>query len=261
MNRRTWFGLAAFAAVASLAPALMAPTGGYPSAPTFQRVGIGAAPGSTNRLLNISGTPGPYIAVSDTSQAANARATILQSLNGSPALIVCNDAFAVCSGVLGSTRSGTAVATVTLGNATDNPTFSVNGVTLTPLSGSFVASFDAACTTTPTATYAYQKLGNVVTIEVTATSGFNCTADVSNFDTTGTPVPAALRPATATVFGPQRTGAFDNGTAVCSQLSITTAGNIAIRSLNCASGNLNTWTAAGARGFGNNDSFTYMINN
>jgi hypothetical protein len=79
-------------------------------------------------------------------------------------------------------------------------------VDMTPASGSFVVNFDNACTTTPTITFAYYKIGPVVTIQPTATSGFTCLSDSANFAATGADVPAIIRPSTKMVYSAPMVG-------------------------------------------------------
>lgn len=120
-----------------------------------------------------------------------------------------------------------------------------NSIDITPSSGTFTATFDQACTTSPTITFDYQRIGNLVTLAAVSGSGWPCTGDAVTFATTGTPVPAALRPVVAV-----RSAVFsnfaDNGSAVQGCFTIETDGNITVQQVsggNCSS----TWTAASTR--------------
>lgn len=104
--------------------------------------------------------------------------------------------------------------------------FSASGgpeVSLTPSSNNFVVSFDDACTTTPTVTFSYQVVGNLVTIWPRASSGFPCTSDSTAFRTTATPVPAAIRPATSIV-APVGRLFSNNGATVNGCVSVLSTG-------------------------------------
>lgn len=160
-----------------------------------------------------------------------------------------------------SRTSTTAIATVAIGNGTDNPAITVNGVTLTPLAGSFVATFDDACTTSPTVTFQYQKVGVVVTMMATANSGFTCTGDSTNFATTGTPVPAAIRPTSNASTSFIHPDFQDNGTSTGARIQISSAGNVVFSKVTTGTTSA-AWTNSGTRTFyGNGLVTTYMTNN
>lgn len=156
-----------------------------------------------------------------------------------------NDAVSANSDFLNVTRSAAAITVVALGNSTDNPSFTVNSISMTPQSGTFVATFDDACTTSPTVTFSYYQVGNLVTLQATASSGFTCTGDSTNFATTGTPIPAAIRP-TTTVANWTFVGDFtDNGAKTIAIFQVTSAGNVQFLRINGATNA--AWTAAGSR--------------
>lgn len=201
------------------------------------------------------------IVIQNTSAAADQKNTLIRVNTTGPFAISSSTDAAPGTAVkdlFTGVKTGTAWTSVNLGNSTDNPAFTVNGITLTPLTGSFVASFDDACTTTPTVTFTYQKVGTVVTMTATATSGFNCTGDSTNFNTTGTPVPTGLRPTGSTAIGPELGSAscLNNGTGADCLIAITTTGNVSIQIANGAA-----WTAAGNRFFATQRSITYLTNN
>lgn len=122
------------------------------------------------------------------------------------------------------------------------------GVDMTPSQGSFTATFDDACTTSPTFTVTWYKIGRSVTMSLTARSGFPCTSDSTSFATTGAPVPAALRPA-GTIVTPHF-NVMDNSVQEIGAIFISSAGNFTMArcaaSVNCGG----AWT-----GSNNKDAF------
>jgi hypothetical protein len=116
------------------------------------------------------------------------------------------------------------------------------GIDMTPESGTFTATFDDACTTSPTTTFDYQKIGNVVTIWPVSTAGFPCTSDSANFTTTGAPVPASIRP--AIIQGNLIATATDNSVAGRATMGVTAAGNITFNWCAFAAACTATWTNA-----------------
>jgi hypothetical protein len=129
----------------------------------------------------------------------------------------------------------------------------------TESSGNFVASFDTACTTTPTVTFGYVKVGNQVTLLIKSIAGFPCTGDSTSFATTGTPVPVALRPL-ASRLSPVLIGCADNGTNVQCLVNVQSSGNVSLTLVN--GGSTAAWTAAGNRGAGASAQlFSYYISN
>jgi hypothetical protein len=222
-------------------PMLMGPTGGYPSRPTFQTVTVSANGGESIRL-------------SDTAQAADTKNTLIRTgSNGRFLVQTANDASPTTpvSNVISAQRTTTASTIIDIGNATDNPTFNVNAISLTPLSNHFTANFAAACTVAPSAVIGYQVVGNFVTMWVESVSGFPCTSNSTSFTTTATPVPAGIRP-TVQVYSITN-GCLDNGAAVRCDLQLTPTGDISIGNLAAAgvspSDSVN-WTAAGNKNLG-----------
>lgn len=121
------------------------------------------------------------------------------------------------------------------------------------ISGTFVASFDDACTTTPTITFDYVAVvaGNfgIVSLKTVGQSGFPCTGDSTGFMTTGAPIPAAVRMAGSQAWWFQIDGLSNNGVATTGCLSINAAGNMAFTTyvgLVCANFG-SGWTASGSR--------------
>lgn len=94
--------------------------------------------------------------------------------------------------VLSVTRgTGTAISAIALGNATDLPSFTLNG-TASFQTSTFVGTL-TGCTTSPTATFSYSRSGNVVAISCAA--GISATSNTTAMTITG--VPSAISPGTA----------------------------------------------------------------
>lgn len=119
---------------------------------------------------------------------------------------------------------------------------------LTQTTGSFVATFDNACTTSPTITFDYVQTGDQVIAWTAATSGFPCTGDVVGFSATGAPVPVGIRPASTAVRTGILNGATDNGAQSYYVITFTTGGIVTLEKCTstppCSSVG---WTAAGNR--------------
>lgn len=127
-------------------------------------------------------------------------------------------------------------------------------------SGTFTVNFNNACTTTPTMTFNYFVSGPVITISPISRTGFPCTADDTQFASSGADVPAALRPASTAVISLLIPSVFkDNGALTTGQIEIDNAGHMGI--FNCATINTcgaTTWTGSGSRDFVIvSDLFTY----
>jgi hypothetical protein len=135
----------------------------------------------------------------------------------------------------------------------------VSSIDITPASGTVTASFDDACSTTPTATLDYQRIGNVVVMRVDDLSGFTCTGDSASFRTTGTPLPASIRPAENVVSAIQG-GFTNNGTATQACWFIEASGNVSFN-VNATSGCAGTWTASGVRSMPTGLLISYPLGN
>lgn len=100
-------------------------------------------------------------------------------------------------------------------------------VDMTPTFGTFEAVWTNACTTSPSQTWIYYKIGKMVTLQ--AIDNVSCTGDSTAFDTAGTDLPSALRP-TGTLLGRTFKGArgLDNGTGVSMCLIIGTSGSFTL---------------------------------
>lgn len=126
------------------------------------------------------------------------------------------------------------------GNITANGGFS---------SGNFTVSWDDACTTTSTQTVYYTIVGKVVTLATTGS--VSCTSDSVAFQTTGTPVPAAIRPTIAQIYVvPSGARAFDNGAYTDSSIRVDTSGNLSVGTCGTASTCTGGWTNTGNKQLG-----------
>lgn len=199
--------------------------------------------------LDLVSSTGPVSRWNETDAAANNRVWDLfvnaEQLN----LRVVNDALGSATNWLVVDRTANTVDNVNiLATALQG-----NSVDMTPASGTFTASFDAACTTTPTAVFDYQRLGNIVSVWMVSTTGFTCTGDSTSFGTTGTPIPASIRPSSQDVCVPANTLAVDNGVSVYAGIVFSTTGDVSISRFGttpggCSSGT--NWTASGTRTLG-----------
>ncbi len=211
------------------------------------QVSSGSAP---LRIAPASGAPG--IVIAELAGAANNREWRL--LASSEALLwqTSTDDFSANNNWLRVDRTGATVDSIAL-SAT---AITGNAVDMTPLSGSFTASYTNACSTTPTQTVRYYKIGNMVTLS--ASPAFTCTGDTTTFDTDSTDVPAALRPVAGVVHS-AGFGANNNGASVTAMVEIN-GGEIVINRCGAVTGTCDggAWTGSGNRGL---DSWTlsYVI--
>jgi hypothetical protein len=117
------------------APMLMAPTGGYPSRPTFQttrQTGALTLPPSTstNQLYNGLNGTNPSIVFGNSAGAANGHFFEINSGATQVLMRTVNDAFAAVGNAFVLTHTATALTGIDIGNATDKPAVTVNGQTL-----------------------------------------------------------------------------------------------------------------------------------
>ena len=172
---------------------------------------------------------------------------------------VLNDAEGVETCYFQATRSGTTVTALNLA-ATSVTT---NSIDVTPATGEFTVTFDDACTTSPTLTVDYAKMGNIVVIHPNDWSlgGGSCTSDSTFFRESGTSVPAAIRPTTYTVLMRTGGGLQDNSVAVDGCIAITASGQFQFARFTSNICNQSGWTAGGSKaavGAGNM-SVSYML--
>jgi len=126
-------------------------------------------------------------------------------------------------------------------------------------SGTFTATLNGGCTTSPTGTMSYSIIGNLATVSYSG-AGITCTSNAASTSFSGLPV--AIQPATSRIIPCYNME--DNGTlsfaAVCSVVGT----NVQIYAV-VASGTLatygNNWTASGTKGIGPGFTFTYPLSN
>lgn len=229
---------------------------GITSASFAQLANSNTFTGATQEIENAA----PIFQVDETDAASNERNWLYRSSAGILAISTATDAApttAVANAVT-MDRTGTTVDSINL-QATS---VQKNGVEIaTYETGSFTVNYGNACTTTPSQTWDYIKIGNQVTIKLDSTSGFPCTGDVTSFSSGA--VPAALIPpdnAISPVFGDG--GCQDNGTVV--QCSMSISGGLGLMSMaDCSGGaacNATGWQATGNRaGFALGVTFSYSL--
>jgi hypothetical protein len=213
-------------------PMLMAPSGGFPSRPRFQSVGVNAAaPAAGNITASGTVTAAGFVG------------------NGSSVLTL---------------ASG--------GNITVAPTIGGSGICradgtncpagVTTASGTFTATFTDACTADYARDVDWERVGNIVVMKFVSALT-SCTSDSTGFATASGSVPAAIRPVGSSVQSPlfgnlQNNGATINGCVIVDANGTMSIGAIA-GSPSCSAFN---WTAAGAKvGPNSGMSFSFIITN
>lgn len=157
------------------------------------------------------------------------------------------------------TRSGTTVSALNLAATS----VTINGSALPAASsGTFVASFETACSTTPTITFDWTRAGDVVVLFPVGVSGFTCTGDSTSFISTSTPVPAAIRPSTIS-YGPPADSYTDNSANTWASMTVLTDGNLRFNKCTAFTAICSStgWTAGGNRGAVAGMPVTYMLGN
>lgn len=256
--------------------------GGFPSRPRFQSVGVGtvapatsgvaqintalavagSAPSSGTQLYNglITGPqPSPVafqapsagaiynVAAStpslffiDNSQSANSRLASYTFAGGTINIAgTCPDSGSGCNQLLQITTPFSTPALVFSGSPVATST-----------SGTFTLTVASGCTTTPTSTATYTKIGNMVTLNLGA--GLTCTSNAAGFTASG--LIAALQPASVTGSTPS---------AVCNNNSAASTGNC-YTIVSAGSGTLSFglngalggWTASGTKSITGNVIYT-----
>ncbi len=218
---------------------------GYPTVARFLRIGVGTAPPAVNGSINISGTGGsaPRITFDDTAGTGNSALRF-------------NDAGVARGFVCMANAAGQCTIASNEGDLTmrveggarflwtgDGGTTTFD---MTPSSGTFTASYTNACTTTPTQSIRWYKVGNLVTM--TAAAAISCTGDTTTFDTDATDIPAAIRPSTSNVYS-AGFGANNNGASATAQIELQ-GGEIVVNRCGAVTGTCDggAWTGAGTRG-------------
>lgn len=226
-------------------PLLMAPSGGFPSRPTFQQVFVRGP------------TSAPQVSVRSTSAGAS-----------NVSYVQFADNAGTQQGYVGDNSSGNNDIALQASSASANVNLvpgaggsaQVNGVTIaTQETGSFVAVFDQACTTNLNVTVNWARTGNMITMRFPNTSN-TCTSDTIEF-ISGANIPAAIRPAD-TIETPVLNGFLNNATNVAACMWINGAGgNIEFQRFDGARCLPGTWTNSGTKGFSNDGFvFTYPLN-
>jgi hypothetical protein len=218
-------------------PLIMA--AGLPSRPRFQSVTVSTGAGFQSSTFSAAdGLDGSNSRVVVAAGGANVALFMVPATNTTPI---------VTGGPVGGQAVIRTLGTQPLVFGVNN-TFAgqINAGEIVPAqsSGNFTASFDAACATTPTITFGYVKSGDVVTLRIKSLSGFPCTSDAAQFFTTGTPVPAALRPpAGVTVATALYPTCLDNGADTACAVLILPGGDVQISRYVGAT--LTAWTGSG----------------
>lgn len=216
---------------AAILPALMAPTGGYPSNPTFQTV-----------TVNGTSTTGRAHVCNTAATATNKCMGIDVNTSGGFEIFVENDTHGGVSNALTINRSG-AVATgmtfTTASGAADLTATDSGAVTWSLQTGT------SNCTVNGTnATVQLHRIGKNVTGTITAAG--NCTiASGTQVATTNTPVPAAFRPAASSQCG---VALVNVPGVVVGWICVTSAGNL-------SANNTSAVTTLGPQG----SSFSYTL--
>lgn len=294
-------GLVLAGLLAALAPMLMAPTGGLPSRPLFQAVGVGAAVPATGILnaatdLQINGTSisgglgssnipllnasaltfpnllsttiGATSATSNNAVSAHTNSThetafVADSSGTAAACLSANG-----SGVAGQCGmpagdSGLAVQGTMFLHAS-NGTIQTDAGTVpwaVTTSGTFTATLSTGCTTTPTTTAKWAKTGSLVVIEY---AGFSSCTSNSVLASTDNSIPAAIRPPVTHGLGPI-VDAEDNGGRTLACVSVTSTGGLSFSLFSLGAGfngcSGTSFTNTGTKGFGGGFVVTYQTSN
>lgn len=121
-----------------------------------------------------------------------------------------------------------------------------DGVDVTPSTGTFTATYNDGCTTSPTQSVRWTKIGNLVTM--TAAAAISCTSDTTIFNSVSTDVPAAIRPTTSSVYS-AGFGASNNTASATAQIEIA-GGQLVINRCGAVTGTCDggAWSNAGTKG-------------
>lgn len=249
----------ALGALASFALGVLAQSGGYPTNARFRRVITGQPGGLTNPLALVArdGTGDAWIGFYENTALSTIKGVLGYAATGDDNIYISNTEAAAGSGIVFRGNNATA-------HLTWSPDQGTTNVDLTPASGTFTATFDDACTTSPTITFDYQRVGNIVVAALRSATGFNCTSDSSSFATTGTPIPAAARPAVDAVLGGPY-GLVDDGIATDGCLVFTSTGNVVFQRRSASDCGGVNWTPSGTKSANSVVSdgwnFSYMLGN
>jgi hypothetical protein len=257
MNRKAAFALGLLISVTLTA---LAATGGYPSRPIFQSVGVNTiAPATAGSIAATTATftsaanqggvrltsASPTHVWTESDATADNQSWRIRVNGEALGWYAVNDAFGAENAFITVQRTGTTIDSVDIAGTA----VTANGVGVaTETSGTFTATFDDACTTSPTLTFDYVKTGSQVTVIETAQTGMGCTGDSTSFATTGAPIPAALRPTASTTVRFRGSGSLvNNGANVDSCVTFSSSGNVVFHTYASSDCNVTGWTAAGTR--------------
>jgi hypothetical protein len=263
-KRLTAFLLGVVLALASGSHA--ATTGGFPSRPKFQSVGVGvAAPTSAGQVLALraganfdargtgSGSANSSF-LQFTDSGAVRKGYVGDASGAEPDIYVACDQ-SPCDIELVSTGAGTVNANgsaVCTANGTNCPSAAA------PSTGTFTITWDDACTTSPTSVVDWVAVGNLVTWVFRSASGFPCTSDSVSTATSSAIIPVAIRPATSIASNNMFAGFTNNGTLGFGCLSIFSTGTV--QASFASTGSCGTWTNSGSKAIVSGMTFSYIIN-
>jgi len=208
-------------------------SGGFPSRPTFGKVNVTVP--ATASLLTLRESDG----------GANAKSWSVNTSTTQLSLSLDTDAGVNTTFPLIFTRSGTTATQIDLAATA----LKVNTIDVTPSQGTFSLTLSTGCTTTPSVTATYQKVGQMVTMHIPFVT---CTSNSSQFQFSG--IPAAIRPSTAT-----------GAVAMANCLDNTTnANNCSIRVNTSGTADMlfndqsASWTTSGTKALDKSAIFTYL---
>jgi hypothetical protein len=158
------------------------------------------------------------------SSTTNRASKLTTGAAGNVSLQLCGDDFSSCTPWIGTgSRSGNTAGLITLTGTTINAAGNLqeNSIDVqTVETGSFTVTVDTGCTTQPSGTANYTKMGSIVHIDF---PNLDCTSNATGKTMAAGVIPAAIRPATAQVSCTQIL--VDNGANMLGQVLIPTSGN------------------------------------
>lgn len=261
MRARHFSAAVLLGALLAATAGVLAQSGGYPTIARFLRIGVGTAPPSASGTIAYSGL------VQKTNAGAGFNIACFRNSSGSAGdqsygiryggggdLLVGVGMADDCSTANGAplisgVKSGANMGPVRLFGSSltyAGPSGAAN-IDMTPSSGTFTASYLDACSTTPTQSVRWYKIGDVVTL--TADAAFTCTSDTTLFECDSGCLPAAIRPTTSAVRS-SVVGAQNNTTSATAILTIRTDGEISVERCGAVTGTCvgGAWTNSGTKG-------------
>lgn len=186
----------------------------------------------------------PGLQLYDANASSNEKVWALEAIGTVLNWNACTDAFS-CSIFQQVTRSGATVTNIGL-NAT---AVSINSEDITPSTGSGNVASTTGCTTSPTPTYSYTKIGKLVALAIFS---FNCTSNATSFTLTG--LPASIRPPSLAAVSAIATG-LDNSVYAAAGAYVDSTGVLTFYRNGSATG----WTNSGVKGLSGTAQFTYQL--